>query len=561
MAQDSSAMERELAGKDEIIRKQAELIDQQSTTNEQQSQTIQQQQEHIEKLKRDVDLLRRYIFGRRRERFVQNPSNQPMLFDLGEAPAPEAAEDPDDDEEDDSASKKRRKGHGRRKLPDHLPRKEIHHILEGDELLCPCCNKPRGEIGEEVSEQLEFVPASLFVNRHIRHIYACLDEACLESNVVTAPKPAQPIEKGLPGPGLLAYVVASKLADHLPLNRQEDILARTGVHLRRSTLCGWMAHCAQLASLLYELMRRRVFRSSVLGVDDTPVRVQDADLDHMRKAYFWPYYGDDAHPYVWIDFGTSHARAGPEAVLRGFEGILQGDGYWEDITRTVDSLADFAGCMAHARRYFDRARDSAPTRDVHEALAYIQRLYDVEDEARDMTPEARLALRQEKSVPILDHFKEWLQAKHHSVLPSSALGEAITYALNQWESLKVFTRDGRVEIDNNRVERAVRYLVLGRCNWLFLGSDNGGHTAAVLYSLVITCKRLRIDPWAYLNDVFTRMPSASALELRHLLPDRWIKAHPEHRLVHREKESRSAARRQRARRAKRRRERAAAMTK
>jgi transposase len=552
MTQDPSAIQRESVPKDEVIRQQAELLDQQA-------KTIQQQQDHIEKLKRDVDLLRRYIFGRRRERFVDDPSNQPMLFDLGDAPVPEEAEDSEDDE-GDLASRNRRKGHGRRRLPDHLPRKDIHHILEGDELLCPCCGKPRVKISEEVSEQLEFVPASLFVARHIRHIYACVDEACLESNVVTAPKPPQPIDKGLPGPGLLAYVVASKMADHLPLNRQEDILARTGVHLGRSTLCDWMAHCAQLVSPLYELMHRRVFRSGVLGVDDTPVQVRDEDLDHTRKAYFWPYYGDGAHPYVWIDFGTSHSRAGPEEVLRGFDGTLQGDGYWEDITKAVPSLAEFAGCMAHARRYFERARDSAPTRDVHEALAYIQRLYDVEDQARGLTPDARVAVRQERSVPILNRFEEWLQAKHHSVLPSSALGEAVTYAMNQWESLKVFTRDGRVEIDNNRVERAIRYLVLGRCNWLFLGSDNGGQTAAMLYSLVITCKRLRIDPWAYLNDVFTRLPSAGALELRHLLPDRWIKAHPQHRLIHRESESRSAARRQQVRRAKRRRERAAAMT-
>ncbi len=545
-------MEREAASKDEVIKQQAELL-------EQQGRTIQQQHDHIEKLRRDLDLLRRYVFGRRRERFVDDPSNQPLLFDLGETPLPDEADDPDD-EEDDPAPKKRRKGHGRRKLPDHLPRKDICHILEGDELLCPCCGKPRVKISEEVSEQLEFVPASLFVNRHVRYIYACGDDACLESSVATAPKPPQPIEKGLPGPGLLAYVVASKLADHLPLNRQEDILARAGVHLRRSTLCDWMAQCAQLASPLYELMGRRVLCSGVLGVDDTPVQVQDRELDHTRKAYFWPYYGDDDHPYVWLDFTTSRARAGPEAILQKFHGIVQGDGYWEGIMNAVPALAGFAGCMAHARRYFDRARDRAPTGDVHESLAYIQRLYDVEDQARDMAPAARLALRQEKSVPILKRFEKWLQAKHHSVLPSSALGEAVTYARNQWESLELFTRDGRVEIDNNRVERAVRYLVIGRGNWLFLGSDQGGHTAAVLYSLVITCKRLRIDPWAYLSDLFARLPAADDLELRHLLPDRWIKTHPQHRLIYREQESQSAARRQKARRAERRRDFAAAMT-
>jgi len=540
---------------DEVIRQQAELL-------EQQAETIRQQHEHIEKLKRHMELLRRHLYGQRRERFVDDPANQPTLFDLGGAAPPEEPEDSDDeDEEDDSAPKKRRKGHGRRKLPDDLPRKDIDHVLKGDELLCPCCGKPRVKISEEVSEQLEFVPASLFVNRHIRHIYACRDEACIESSVVTAPKPPQPIDKGLPGPGLLAYVVASKLADHLPLNRQEDILARSGVHLPRSTLCDWMAQCAELATPLHELMRRRVLRSHVLGADDTPVQVRDEELDHTRKAFFWEYCGDDAYPYVWLDFTTSRARAGPEKILRTFSGILQGDGYWENIKQAVPTLADFAGCMAHARRYFDRARDSAPTRAVHEALAYIQRLYDVEDEALAMTPDARLALRREKSVPILDRFWAWLQAERHSALPTSALGKAITYAINQWESLKVFTRDGRIPIDNNRVERTIRYLVIGRINWLFLGSDQGGHTAAVLYSLVITCKRLQMDPWAYLDDVFARLPSAHGSKLRHLLPDRWIKAHPQHRLVHREKEAKSTARRKQARRAKRRRELAATISK
>ena len=538
--------------------RQAEIIKQQAALLEQQAETIEKQHEHIEKLQRDLDLFRRYIFGRRRERFAEDAAGQDMLFDLGES-APPAESESDDEDDDDGRPRKRRKGHGRRKLPDWIPRKDIHHILEGDDLLCPCCNEPRVKIGEEVSEQLDFVPASPYANRHIRHTYACPNELCPESSVATAPKPPQPIEKGLAGPGLLAHVVASKLADHLPLNRQEDILARCGIHLRRSTLCGWMAQCAQLVLPLYQLLLRRVLRSQVVGADDTSVQVRDETLDHTRKAYFWEYYGDDSHPYVWFDFTSSRTRAGPEKILQEFDGILQGDGYWENIEEAVPGLAGFAGCMAHARRYFERALDKAPNLEVHEALSYIQRLYDVEDQARDMTPRDRLALRQDKSVPILECFGKWLEAKRHSVLPTSALGEAITYARNQWESLQVFTRDGTVPIDNNRVEGMIRFPVIGRCNWLFLGSDNGGRTAAVLYSLVITCKRLRIDPWAYLNDVFTRMPSASPLELRQLLPDRWIKQHPQHRLTHREKEAKSAARRRRVRREKRRRELAAAI--
>jgi transposase len=545
-------------------KQQAETIDQQAKQIDQMAQTIEEQAERIKQLKHDLAQLRRYYFGPRRERYVGDDAGQEMLFELLAAAAAAAEPEGDGDETGaqptDEEPSDKKKGHGRRKLPAGLPRKVILHILEGDDLLCSCCNEPRTKISEEVSEQLEFVPASLFVIQHIRHIYACANEHCIESSVATAPKPAQPIDKGLPGSGLLAHVVTSKLADHLPLNRQEDILARSGIHLRRSTLCGWMAQCAVLAMPLYALLLRRVLRSHIVGVDDTTVSVRDTSLDRTRQAYFWEYYGDDSHPYVCFEFSTTRARAGPEKILANFTGILQGDAYWEDIKTALPELENFAGCMSHARRYFEESLDKAPNCDVHAALAYIQRLYDVEDEARTMTAEERLALRQQKSVPILEAFRKWLDAQKLAVIPTNPLAAAITYATNQWESLLVYTTDGNVPIDNNAVERMMRHPVLGRGNWLFLGSDNGGHTAAVLYSLVITCKRLRIDPWAYLEDVFRRLPSANALELRQLLPDRWIKQHPQHRLVHREKEAEAAARRKRTRRAQRRRQLAEAVT-
>jgi transposase len=546
---------------DRDAQQQAEIIEQQAKIIEQQAETIQCQQKEIERIRNRLIQISRYFFGPRRERFVGEGPNQEMMFELGEAGSKSKDQASDaGNSADDPEKERKKKGHGRRKLPANLARHEIHHILEGEDLRCPCCNEPRVKIGEEVSEQLEFVPASLFVNRHIRHIYACANEQCCESNVSTAPKPAQPIDKGLPGPGLLAQVVTSKLADHLPLYRQEDIFARNGIHLPRSTLCGWMAQCAVLVLPLYALLLRRVLRSRVVGVDDTTVAVRDEKMDRTRQAYFWEYYGDDFHPYVCFDFSTTRARAGPEKILENFKGILQGDGYWEGIQTALPKLENFAGCMAHARRDFEECLDKAPNTDVHAALAYVQRLYDVEDQARTMTPAERLALRQQKSVPILEAFKTWLDAKKLALIPSNPLAEAVGYAINQWESLLVYTTDGNVPIDNNRVEAMMRHPVLGRGNWLFVGSDNGGHTAAVLYSLVITCKRLRIDPWAYLEDVFRRLPSASALELRQLLPDRWIKQHPQHRLVHREKEAAAAARRKRARRAKRRRELAAAGT-
>ena len=235
-------------------------------------------------------------------------------------------------------------------------------------------------MSQAISEQLELQPAKLFVIRHIRYVYACLDDDC-QPNMVTAPKPPQPIEKGLPGPGLLAFVGASKLADHLPLNRQEDILTRSGVHVARSTQCDWMAACAQLVRPLYELMVALVLQSKVLGTDDTTVPLRDPQLDRTRTAYFWAYVGDDDHPYTCYDFTTSHSRDGPQKFLQGFEGYLQADAYsgYIDLAKKSKGKIQHAGCWSHVRRYYDRARTTAPTAAVHEALAYIRRLYDVDD--------------------------------------------------------------------------------------------------------------------------------------------------------------------------------------
>ncbi len=535
-----------------IIARLQTQLDQLQGTAGQQTETIESQQQLIDKLRHELDLFKRYIFGRRRERFVDDP-RQGKLFEIDEeltGPA-ELADQEDDPAE--SSPKHSRGGHGRRPLPDFLPREEVIHELNKGERKCPCCGTLRIKVSEEISEQLEFQPASLFVVRHVRYIYTCQEDAC-EANMTTAPKPPQPIEKGLPGPGLLSFVITSKLADHLPLNRQEDILTRNGIHIHRSTLGGWMAASAELVTPLYELMVQQTLASKVLGTDDTKAPFLDPPLEHTRTGYFWAYFGDESHPFVVYDFTVNHSRAGPEKFLQGFEGYLQGDAYsgYLEIAKQSKGVIRHVGCWSHARRYFDRARETAPTRAVHEALAYIQRLYDVEDEAAELSSEARLSLRREKSVPLLDAFDTWLKAAEQTALPKSPLGEAISYALNQWESLRLYTTDGDIPIDNNRVERALRAQVLGRLNWKFLGSETGGHTAAVLYSLVSSCKRLRIDPFAYLQDVLTRLPSASDTELEELLPDRWIKAHPQHRLAYRQKEADQATRRRRERRTSRR---------
>lgn len=534
-----------------LIDQLAEELQQLQGTAGQQAETINSQRQRIEKLQHELDLFKRHIFGQRRERFVDDP-RQAKLFEIEDG---ESGDDSQDDEVTESPTRKhRRRGHGRRPLPDSLPRCRIVHELSEEERCCPCCGKLRVKVSEEISEQLEFQPASFYVNEHVRYIYACQEQDCT-ANMATAPKPPQPIEKGLAGPGMLAFVVSSKLAEHLPLNRLEDVTSRYGLHIARSTLCDWMASCAQLVLPLYRLMICQVLKSKVLGTDDTTVPVRDDQLDHTRTGYFWAHVGDADHPYIGYDFTTSHSRDGPKRFLQGFAGYLQADAYagYIEIASQSNGKIQHAGCWAHARRYYHRARDKAPTRAVHEALSYIQRLYDVDDEAAGLSPVDRLALRQQQSAGILQEFHAWLRQQAAEVLPQSALGEAIQYTLNQWDSLCVFLRDGDIPLDNNRTEHALRQQVLGRVNWLFVGSERGGETAAVLYTLVATCKRLRIDPFAYLRDVFTRLPQISdEKQLHDLLPDRWAKEHPEHRLVHREKQANQARERRRQRRARRR---------
>jgi len=535
-----------------IETQQAEIEQLQSTTDEQ-ADTIESQQQRIERLQHELNLFKRHLFGQRRERFIDDPRQQ-KLFEI-RSDATAAAEETPEEEDQEEAPPKKRRGHGRRPLPEFLPREDVVHDLTEEEQNCPCCGKRRCKVSEEISEQLEYQPASLFVKRHIRFVYACQEEQC-EANMQTAPKAPQPIEKGLAGPGLLAFIASSKLADHLPLNRLEDITARFGVHIPRSTQCDWMSACARLAQPLYEFMVRLTLKSKVLGTDDTTVKVRDPQFDRTRTGYFWAYVGDADHPYTCYDFTISHARDGPKKFLHGFEGYLQGDAYagYIEIARSSGGRIQHAGCWAHARRYYDRAKQSAPQKAVHEALAYIGRLYSVEHGTRSLSPEQRQALREEKSLPILKEFHEWLEQQKGESLPQSSLGEAVSYTLNHWDSLCLYVEDGDVPMDNNRTEHALRQQVLGRVNWLFVGSARGGETAAVLYSLVASCKRLRIDPYAYLRDVFTRLPETSTEEdLYDLLPDRWIDKNPRHRLAHRVKESQQAAQRRNKRRAERRR--------
>lgn len=467
-----------------------------------------------EQLQYRLDQLLRRLYGPRAERY---DPNQPLLF--AELPPPIEPAPPPPEE----AKPRQPRPHGRRQLPKDLPRKQQPHELTEAERACPECHQLRVVIGEEKSEQLDYVPASLFVIEHVRKTYACPN---CQGHVITAPKPTQPIDKGMPGPGLLAHVVVNKYGDHLPLYRQEHILARLGVELQRSTLCDWMAAAAQLLQPLDELMRTVVLQSRVVHTDDTPVPVLDERQNKTRQGRLWTYIGDAAHPYVVFEYTPDHTRAGPAKFLEHFAGYLQADafnGYDAIFTGSSGRIIEVA-CWAHARRKFFEARTTDPARG-HEALARIRQLYDVEDEVRKLTDEAaRAAYRQQHAVPLLTAFREWLDREVDVVLPKSPMGHAMAYTLSNWDALLRYPQAGFLAIDNNVSERTLRAIGIGRKNWMFVGSDKGGATAAVLYGVIATCKRHGIDPFFYLQDLFGRIAACPPDRLADLLPDRWAAA-------------------------------------
>jgi transposase len=435
-------------------------------------------------------------------------------------------------------------------MPANLPREPRHHQLSEAERVCPNCGKVRIDIGTDRSEQLDYRPASLIVIEHFVHKYTCPccnkrpsysqeqsplgPSPCQRPDssevVIAASKPAMPIAKGLPGPGLLAHLIVSKCVDHLPLHRLERIYQRQGLFLHRSTLCDWMARCAQLLRPLYDLMVGVVMQSRALHTDDTTVKMQELLTHHLSTARMWVYLGDAAHPYNVFDFTLNRKRDGPQQFLANYRGYLHADafsgydGLYLPDPRTAAARIIEVACNAHARRKFYEARGSDALRS-HQALAYYRQLYELERQGKDFSEAQRLQMRQDLAVPILELFNQWLLSQRPEVLPKSPMGEAIAYALNNWEALRRYTEVGFLAIDNNAAEREMKRIAIGRKNWLTIGSPRGGQTAAVLFSFTSTCQRLGVEPWRYLRDVLERLPSHPTERLAELLPDTWAQAH------------------------------------
>lgn len=467
-----------------------------------------------EAVEQRLDALLRRLYGPRPE--PVNPS-QPLLFAEEDAPPPPPPAPPA--EEPSSKRGKRNKPHGRRRPAKELRREERRYELTQAERLCPECGSERQEIGAEVTTQYDYKPAEVYVIAHQRVKYAC---KCCEGEVAIAAKPPQPIERGLPGPGLLAQIVVDKYQDHLPLYRSEARFERLGVTLPRSTMCDWMAASALLLTPLYLRLVQFVRQSKVLHTDDTTVPVRDETRTTLRYGRLWDYIGDVNHPGVVFDYTTTHARDGPATFLKDFQGYLQADAYggYDGIYLASNGRIIEVACWAHARNKFHDAQGTDPERALA-AKAWIRRLYDVEDEAKEWSAAERRRLRQEKSVPLLTSLRQWLLTQKAEVLPKSPLATALNYTLNQWEALNRYTTDGDLHIDNNISERTLKLIGIGRNNWLFVGSDRGGQTAAVLFSFTGTCKHLGIDTFAYLRDVLERLPTHPADRLEELLPHRW----------------------------------------
>jgi transposase len=487
-------------------------------------QTIAQRDESIQLLSQDNQLLRhrlaallRSSYGPRAERF---DPRQLLLFGLLvpriDSAAPAAT----------SRSKSaNRSKHGRQILPDHLPRLPIEHDLDESEKVCPCCGKQRQRIGQEKSEQLEHLPSNFVVLEHIRHKYACphcnsgrCQKCDGQAHVDLAAMPQQPIEKGLAGPGLLAYVVTSKLADHLPLYRLEQIFARQRMDISRSTLCGWMAAAARVVQPLYQLMCDRVRQSAVMHTDDTTVPILHEG--HCRQGRLWTYAGDQPHPYIVYDYTPTRCGQGPLGWLGKWRGFLQADAYaGYDKLYARGDVTEVA-CWAHTRRKHFDAQESDPTRALW-MLEMIRRLYAVESEAAGHDAPTRLLLRQSQSLPILEQIHLWLIEQETQVLPRSPIAQAIGYTLNQWPALIVYTTDARLSIDNNVAERALRRVAIGRKNWMFSGHDESAQNHAMLWSLIASAQRHEIDVQLYLRSVLAHLPGLPPDELTNYLPDVW----------------------------------------
>lgn len=487
---------------------------------------------HNKQLKQENDFLREQFNLSRHRQFdasSEKCSVQASLFNEPEAEIDEPVEAATGEAVEYSREASRPKTKPKRKpLPKDLPRETRIIDIADEEKVCPCCNGELHQFGEETSEQLEYIPATIKVIETVRPKYAC--RMCEQNNTHTPIKiagvPASPIPKSMATPSLLAQVIIQKYQFALPLYRQEALFKQLDIELSRKTLATWMIRCADLFKPVIERLKDTLLTQSVIHADETPLKVIN---DDKQKSYMWVYCTGTDSPntpsphknIVLYDYHPSRAASCPKGFLGNYSGYLQVDGY----AGYNDLDAELAGCMAHARRKFveaQRAQPKGKTGRADVAISHFRDLYQVESTLKGLSSEDKLAIRQKKSLPLLNKFKKWLDKTANQVAPKTAIGKAVEYTINQWAKLVRFCENGELAIDNNRAERAIKPFVIGRKNWLFSNTSSGAHASAILYSLIETAKANGVDCYAYLLYLLTELPKEDC-DIEELMPWRFAK--------------------------------------
>lgn len=482
-------------------------------TQSEYSEQLQQKDQHIDTLAKKVSYLSEMVAFLKIRQFYKSSEKHPDQAELFNEPEVEddASLSALSDESSGNAPKTKSKA-GRKPLPKNLPRERVEHALPAGKK-CDCGAEFK-EIGEEVSEQLEIIPAKVIVHQLVRKKYVC---PCCDGSLKLAPMPKQPIPKSIAGPGLMAYIATAKYQDAMPLYRQEKAFERLGVDLSRQTMANWVIKGAELCQPLYNLLQDYLLDSGYVHMDETRVQVlNETGKTPESNSYMWVRKtGDQKHPVVLFDYAPDRTTQTAMNLLPAFKGFLQTDDY--PGYHRIDKMPDITllSCWAHARRKFIEAKKVQPknkTGKADIAINLIQKLYRIEQQSKDQPPDQRLKIRQTQSVPVLEQLKLWLDKSLTSTLPQNRLGKALSYLAKNWERLCIYTTDGRLNIDNNPVENAIRPFAIGRKNWMFSQSVKGANASAMLYSLIETAKANGLEPQAYLTDLFRELPNCDTLE-------------------------------------------------
>lgn len=464
-------------------------------------------------LRNEIANLKRMIFGSKSESFIpQNIASTQLSLDIQAEAVGTCSVIKAQKIEYTRQQLEIKKNHpGRIKLPAHLERREI--VIEPTQKAEGC-----QKIGDEVTEELEYEPGKLFVNRYVRPKYVTADN----SAIIIAPVMDRPLPKAIAGPGLLAQIIIDKYVDHLPLYRQEQRFKREGVDIAYSTISDWIKNGCELLDPLGEALKKIIIKSNYLHADETPLKVLDKNKKSTtHRGFYWVYH-NSIDNLVWFDYRQGRGREGPNEILKGFNGYLQTDGYnVYDIFKENKDIT-VLHCMAHARRKFFEAKNNDPAIAEY-ALQQIGLLYAIERKAKEhqLTAEEIFELRQAEALPLLESLGKWMKETYITSLPKSTIGKALAYSIQRWPELMIYTGDGKLNIDNNPVENSIRPVAIGRKNYLFAGSHEAAERSAMLYSFLGTCKLNGINPFIWLKDVLRRISNHPINKIEELLPQNW----------------------------------------